>query len=121
MFFLAKGATISWRSKKQTIVASSAMEVEFIGCYKATSQAKWLKNFVFGLKVVNFVERRLKIFFRVNLPMSQKLTNMRTIFLFSQSCSLGSSTEPLPSDQTMQELSKEMLVVAGYGICYLGE
>jgi len=62
MFFLAKGATISWRSKKQTIVASSAMEVEFIGCYKATSQAKWLKNFVFGLKVVNFVERRLKIF-----------------------------------------------------------
>ena len=38
------------------------MEVEFIGFYKATSQAKWLKNFDYGLKVVNSIERPLKIF-----------------------------------------------------------
>ena len=36
IFILAKGV-ISWRSVKQTIVASSTMETEFNACYKATS------------------------------------------------------------------------------------
>ena len=53
---------ISWSSKKQTIVTSSTIEAEFIGCYKATSQAKWLKNFFSALEVVNSIERPLKIF-----------------------------------------------------------
>jgi hypothetical protein len=36
IFLLAEGA-ISWRSGKQTIVATSTMEVEFIACYEATT------------------------------------------------------------------------------------
>ena len=35
--FILAGGAISWRSKKQSIIASSTMEVEFIGCYEATS------------------------------------------------------------------------------------
>ena len=61
IFFLANGA-ISWSSKNQIIVTSSTVEVEFIGCCEATSQAKWLKNFISSLKVVNSIERPLKIF-----------------------------------------------------------
>ncbi|XP_070017841.1 secreted RxLR effector protein 161-like [Nicotiana sylvestris] len=45
---LARGV-VSWRSVKQTIVATSTMEAEFIACYEATSQALWLKNFISGL------------------------------------------------------------------------
>jgi hypothetical protein len=29
----------------QIIVATSTMEVEFIACYEATTQALWLRNF----------------------------------------------------------------------------
>ena len=37
------------------------MEAEFIGCYEATSQALWLKNFIFGLRVVDSIEKPIKI------------------------------------------------------------
>jgi hypothetical protein len=60
--FLLAGGAISWRSNKQTIVATSTMEAEFIACYEATTQALWLRNFVGGLKIVNSIARPIKIF-----------------------------------------------------------
>jgi hypothetical protein len=39
IFTLAKGA-ISWKSSKQTVVASSTMYAEFVASYEATGQAK---------------------------------------------------------------------------------
>ena len=60
--FLLAGGAISWRSSKQTIVATSTMEAEFIACYEATTQAIWLRNFVGGLKIVDSIERPIKIF-----------------------------------------------------------
>ncbi|XP_060216703.1 secreted RxLR effector protein 161-like [Lycium barbarum] len=56
------GGDVSWRSVRQTIVATSTMIAEFIACYEATSQALWLKNFISGLRVVDFVARPLRIF-----------------------------------------------------------
>ncbi|XP_059461813.1 secreted RxLR effector protein 161-like [Corylus avellana] len=35
--FMLAGGTISWKSTKQTIIASSTMEAEFIACFEATS------------------------------------------------------------------------------------
>ncbi|RVX13557.1 hypothetical protein CK203_021005 [Vitis vinifera] len=35
--FILAGGAISWRSIKQTLTASSTMEVEFISCFNATS------------------------------------------------------------------------------------
>ncbi|XP_038974802.1 secreted RxLR effector protein 161-like [Phoenix dactylifera] len=35
--FLLIGSVVSWKSIKQTIVASSTMEAEFIACYEATA------------------------------------------------------------------------------------
>ncbi|XP_040939241.1 secreted RxLR effector protein 161-like [Gossypium hirsutum] len=35
--FMFAGRTISWRSVKQTLTATSTMEAEFISCFKATS------------------------------------------------------------------------------------
>jgi hypothetical protein len=36
IFMMADGA-ISWRSTKQTLVATSTMEAEFVSCFEATS------------------------------------------------------------------------------------
>ena len=51
--FLLSGGAISWRSTKQTLVALSTMEVEFVACYEATTQTLWLRNFIIGLKIVD--------------------------------------------------------------------
>jgi hypothetical protein len=61
MFTLAGGA-ISWRSCKQSIVASSTMYVEFIACLDAAGQAIWLKKFIPNLKVVDCIDKPLKIY-----------------------------------------------------------
>jgi hypothetical protein len=61
VFTLAGGA-ISWRSSKQTIVASSTMYAEFIACYEATGQALWLKKFIPDLKVVDCIDKPLKMY-----------------------------------------------------------
>ncbi|XP_057965280.1 secreted RxLR effector protein 161-like [Malania oleifera] len=53
--FMLAGGAISWKSIKQTIIASSTMEAEFIACFEATSQAKWLKNFITGFQIVNSI------------------------------------------------------------------
>jgi hypothetical protein len=61
VFTLAGGA-ISWKSSKQTIVASSTMQAEFVACYEATGQAVWLKNFIPGLKVVDSILKPLLLY-----------------------------------------------------------
>ena len=40
--FMLAGGAISWKSVKQTLVASSTMEVEFIACFEASNQGIWL-------------------------------------------------------------------------------
>ena len=43
-FLLSQGA-ISWSSKKQSCIALSTMETEFIACSAAVQEAVWLKRF----------------------------------------------------------------------------
>ena len=47
VFLLVEGA-ISWRSVKQSLVAISTTEAEFVSCFEATSQAIWLRSFISG-------------------------------------------------------------------------
>ncbi|CAL9019848.1 unnamed protein product [Prunus brigantina] len=44
--FTIGGAAISWRSTKQTVIARSTMESEFIALDKAGEEAEWLHNFL---------------------------------------------------------------------------
>lgn len=48
--FMLDEVAISWKSVKQTLIASSIMESEFI---EALNQAIWLHNFITGLQIVN--------------------------------------------------------------------
>jgi hypothetical protein len=61
IFTLAGGA-ISWKSSKQTLVTSSTMYAEFVACYEASGQVSWLKKFLPGLRVVDSIERPLKLY-----------------------------------------------------------
>jgi hypothetical protein len=53
--------TISWSSSKQTVMTSSMMYVEFVACYEAVRQIMWLKKFIPSLRVVDSIERSLKL------------------------------------------------------------
>ncbi|XP_071708736.1 secreted RxLR effector protein 161-like [Rutidosis leptorrhynchoides] len=44
--FTLGGAAISWKSSKQTVIARSTMESEFIALNKAGEEAKWLRQFI---------------------------------------------------------------------------
>ena len=61
IFMLAGGAT-SWRSAKQTLVATSTMEVEFISSFEVSSQGIWLKSFISGLEIVDSISKPLRIY-----------------------------------------------------------
>ena len=60
--YLLPGGAISWKSVKQSIVASSTMAVEFVACYEASNHGIWLQNFVTGLRILDGIERPLKLF-----------------------------------------------------------
>ena len=61
LFLLGEGA-ISWKSAKQSVIASSTMEAEFVTCYETTIHALWLRNFILGLGVVDTITKSLKIY-----------------------------------------------------------
>ncbi|XP_062100595.1 secreted RxLR effector protein 161-like [Humulus lupulus] len=65
--YMLAGGAISWKSAKQTLVASSTMAVEFVACYEASNHGIWLRNFVTGLRIFENVERPLKLFCDNNL------------------------------------------------------
>ena len=50
--YLLAGGAISWKSVKQSIVA----------CYEASNHGIWLQNFVTGLRIMDGIERPLKLF-----------------------------------------------------------
>jgi hypothetical protein len=60
--YLLSGGAVSWKSAKQSLIASSTMAAEFIACYEASNHGTWLRNFVTGLRVVDGIERPLKLF-----------------------------------------------------------
>jgi hypothetical protein len=62
LFMLAEGA-ISWKSAKQTIIASSTMEAEFVACFEGTVHGLWLRNFFSGLGIVDFISKPLRIYY----------------------------------------------------------
>ena len=58
---LASGA-VFWRSMKQTLTATSAMEAEFVSCFEATLHGVWLKSFITSQRIVDSIQRPLKLY-----------------------------------------------------------
>ena len=59
--FMLAGGAISWKSVKQTLIASSTMEAKFIACYEASKHGIWLQNFITQLRIVDGIEKPLRI------------------------------------------------------------
>ena len=57
------GYSVSWRSAKQTLTATSTMEAKFVSCFEASSHGVWLKSFIFGLRIVDYMSRPLKLYY----------------------------------------------------------
>ncbi|KAJ9567517.1 hypothetical protein OSB04_003483 [Centaurea solstitialis] len=47
--FMLGGASISWKSSKQTVNTRSTMEAEFVALDKAVEEPEWLKSFLEGI------------------------------------------------------------------------
>ncbi|KAM1011590.1 hypothetical protein ACFX13_047685 [Malus domestica] len=60
--FLFGGGAVSWKSAKQTIIATSSMEAEFVACFEGMKQAVWLRNFMAELKIVRSIQKPLKMY-----------------------------------------------------------
>ena len=44
--FMLAGGVVSWKSVKQTLIASSTIKAEFIAYYEASNHGIWLWNFI---------------------------------------------------------------------------
>lgn len=60
--FMMAGGAVSWKSVKQSLTATSTMQAEYIAVHEATGQALWLRNFILEIKIVDSIQRPLKIF-----------------------------------------------------------
>ena len=50
--FILNGAAVSWMSGKQSVVARSSTESEYIAASEASSEAVWMKRFITDFGVV---------------------------------------------------------------------
>ena len=48
--FCLNGGAVSWKSSKQSIVADSTTEAEYIATFDAAKEAIWIKKFITDLK-----------------------------------------------------------------------
>ncbi|XP_070676342.1 secreted RxLR effector protein 161-like [Malus domestica] len=76
--FMLNGGAVSWKSAKQTLIATSTMEDEFVACFEGMKQAVWLKNFLSELKVVNSVQKPMRMFCDNNSAVFFAKNNIRT-------------------------------------------
>jgi hypothetical protein len=62
VFKLTSEEAISWSSSKQTVMTSYTMYAEFVASYEAVGQTMWLKKFVPDLRMIDIIERPLKLY-----------------------------------------------------------
>ena len=51
--FICNGGAVSWKSSKQTVIADSTMEIEYIAASEAAKEAFWYKKFAAELGVMS--------------------------------------------------------------------
>ena len=47
--FTLGGGVVAWKSSKQTLIATSTMDSEFIALESTSKEAEWLRNFLSGI------------------------------------------------------------------------
>ena len=57
------GGAISWRSVKQSCIADSTMEAEYVVACEVAKEAVWLKKFLSDLGVVRMEQASITLFY----------------------------------------------------------
>ncbi|KAD6455073.1 hypothetical protein E3N88_09779 [Mikania micrantha] len=60
--FTLNGGAVSWKSSKQSVVADSTTESEYIAASDAAKEAAWIKKFIADLDVVPSIRKPIEIF-----------------------------------------------------------
>ncbi|KAD6119012.1 hypothetical protein E3N88_10283 [Mikania micrantha] len=60
--FTLNGGVVSWKSSKQSVVADSTTESEYIVASDAAKEAAWIKKFIADLDVVPSIRKPIEIF-----------------------------------------------------------
>ena len=56
------GVVVSWRSVKQSYIANSTMEAEYVAASEATKEAIWLRKFLMEVRVVPLAVQPMILF-----------------------------------------------------------
>ncbi|KAD4385276.1 hypothetical protein E3N88_25444 [Mikania micrantha] len=60
--FTLNGGAVSWKSSKQSVVADSTTESEYIAASDAAKEAAWIKKFIADLDMVPSIRKPIEIF-----------------------------------------------------------
>ena len=60
--FILNGGAVVWRSIKQSCIADSTMEAEYVAACEAAKEAVWLRKFLRDLEVVPDADRPLTLY-----------------------------------------------------------
>ena len=61
--FTLNGGAICWRSVKQTFVADSITEAEYVAASEAAKEAVWMKKFLMDLQVIPSADRPITLYY----------------------------------------------------------
>ena len=61
--FILNGGAVSWCSSKQSVVAGSTCEAEYIAASEAAHEGVWMKEFISDLGVIPSASGPMKIFY----------------------------------------------------------
>ena len=70
--FILNGGAVSWSSSKQSVVAGSTCEAEYIAASEAANEGVWMKEFISDLGVIPSASGPMKIFCGKGIQISQE-------------------------------------------------
>ncbi|GKD42150.1 zinc finger, CCHC-type containing protein [Tanacetum coccineum] len=60
--FVLNGGAVDWKSTKQSISATSSIDVEYIAAFDASKEAVWIRKFISGLNVVPTIKEPITMY-----------------------------------------------------------
>ncbi len=107
--FLVAGGAVCWKSKKQTCVATSTCEAEYIACCLAAKEAVWLSRLLSDLNnspsqdpVTINVGNDGTIDTAYNASINQKNKHIDIAYHYTRDCILSGKIKVLPIDSSEQ-------------------
>ncbi len=98
--FLLAGGAVCWRSKKQTCVATSTCEAEYIACCLAAKEAVWLSRLLADLNnspipepITIYVDNDGAIDLAHNASINQKNKHIDIAYHFVRDCTLSNKVK----------------------------